>query len=62
MQCTTGITLEAFPLRAVKAGAKMGAPTFDGALLIRLGARDGRRDLVVVARLNPAQEFLRSVA
>ena len=25
MQCTTGMTLEAFPLCAVKAGAKMGA-------------------------------------
>jgi hypothetical protein len=30
------MTLEGFPLCAVKAGAKMGATAFAGALLIRL--------------------------
>jgi hypothetical protein len=30
------MTLEGFPLCAVKAGAKMGATAFDGVLLIRL--------------------------
>ena len=50
MQCTTGMTLEAFPLCAVKAGAKMGATTFDGALLIRPSLKRSRVNLTNCAQ------------